>query len=490
MHPLHEYVAKQLADKMAARGVVVWYDERAELAPFVEELRSGVGTKSGPVEVQLGGRRIHLVESPGSFFELRSAVEPLVRGDRPEPVVLYLPHTARDRRGSVLMELEKAGTTWEPQLKQLARNLLLQRFTLGVVDELLAPDRALSYHDLAGAASRDAGGEPPSVLRTIFSEQAKGLLDHDGLLAAWLASDSRDEAIAAKSAAPELVKLVRARLGLTLPADAPVVKLRAITIRYVLAGELRSDLACAPPAALDGVPLPPSKEETGAVRQLASLLRATHPDPYEHLADGVEAELGLASARLPAEALGSIDTFRFEERRLLEHAGELVAGGRFDRGAGGGRGRESTLLARSRRRPARRNGRRCVGWPSWASLAVEVEEAVARLRGDAASWVESYTDPRAAGIDSTRPNGGSKLGRESRRRARRSSPLGIARRAYDRRLPSDGDGLRARVGRGRLDGAEHSASDATSERRCAEPPETRRLLPRRRDAVRDGRRAR
>ena len=30
MHPLHDHVAKQLADKLKARKVVVWYDERRE----------------------------------------------------------------------------------------------------------------------------------------------------------------------------------------------------------------------------------------------------------------------------------------------------------------------------------------------------------------------------------------------------------------------------------------------------------------------------
>ncbi len=429
MHPLHEYVAKQLGDKIATRGVVVWYDERAELAPFVEELRRGAAGGSGPVEIQLGDRRVHLVESSASLFELRSAVEPLVCSDRPEPVVLYLPYTARDRRGSVLMELEKAGATWEPQLRQLARNLLLQRFTLGVVDELLSVDRGLSYHDLARAASGN-GDEAPSVLKTVFSEQAKGLLSHDNLLAAWLASDSHDQAIAAKSATPELAKLVRARLGLDLSADAPVAKLRAITIRYLLVGELRSDLACAPPASLEGVPGVPSKEEVVGVRQLAALLRTTHPEAYERLADGVEKELGLASAHLPAEALGSIDTFRFEERRLLEHAGELVAAGRHSEALG-------VVVARDHCFWLDRVVARKAQWEAVRQMAelgaraIEVRDAVAKFRGDAASWVSAYTDPNAGWyrLDQTQRRLEAWVANLDDEPAEK--PLGIARRAYE-----------------------------------------------------------
>ena len=38
--------------------------------------------------------------------------------------MIYLPGCERDRRASVLMELKKAGDSWEPQLKRLAKNVL------------------------------------------------------------------------------------------------------------------------------------------------------------------------------------------------------------------------------------------------------------------------------------------------------------------------------------------------------------------------------
>ena len=66
------------------------------------------------------------------------------------------------------------------------------------------------------------------------------------------------------------------------------------------------------------------------MRELARRLRVQFADAYARVADQVEAELGLRNAPLEAGALGSIDTFRFEERALLRHAGELIAAGRFD----------------------------------------------------------------------------------------------------------------------------------------------------------------
>ena len=212
-----------------------------------------------------------------------------------ECVIVYLPGCERDRHGSVLMELEKAGECYEPQLKRLARNVLRQRYTDGVIDEMLAPER-VSYEDLARASSDTSSTEPPSVLKSIFHD----ISGNDGILAAWLASDERDAEIEAKEATRELVKLVRSKLGLELPDDAALAKLRSITLRYVLAGEFRSDLNCAPPAALDAVPAPKTKDEEAAVRELARLLRTNFSEVYPAMADRVEAELGLRDAKRPA----------------------------------------------------------------------------------------------------------------------------------------------------------------------------------------------
>ncbi|MDP2603802.1 MAG: PglZ domain-containing protein, partial [Deltaproteobacteria bacterium] len=326
MHPLHDYVAKQLAEKLKSKKVLVWYDARREFAPFIEEVRGGVKASSSAIPVTVDGVTTELVEYDGSMFELRAIVEPFVNGDAPDHVMIYIPGCERDRHGSVLMELEKAGTTWEPQLKQLAKNVLLQKYTLGVVDEMLPFDRKVAYEDIARALSDNSSTEPPSNLKAIFHD-AYG---NDGLLAAWLVSDGRDEEIESKEATRELTKLIRSHLGLDLPEDAGLPKLRAITIRYVLTGEFVSDLRGNQPACLDGVPVPKTNDEVSAVRDLAMRLRTNFAELYPAIADRVEDELGLRNANIPAYALGSIDTFRFEEKTLLAHCGELIATMKFD----------------------------------------------------------------------------------------------------------------------------------------------------------------
>ncbi len=424
MHPLHDYVAKQLAEKLKSKKLVVWYDARREFAPFVGELRGASKTSNSAVPVTVAGIPTQLAEHGGSMFELRAIVEPYVSGDAPEHVVIYVPGCERDRHGSVLMELEKAGECYEPQLKRLARNVLRQRYTDGVIDEILAPER-VAYEDIARASFDTSSAEPPSILKSIFHD-ASG---NDGLLAAWLASDGRDADIESKEAKRELTKLVRSRLGLELPQEADLKKLRSITIRYVLAGEFRSDLSGPPPASLDAVPAPKTKDEEGAARELAKRLRASFAELYPEIADRVEDELGLRNAKIPAAALGSIDTFRFEERALLTHCGELTATKKFDEALRLVAEREHCFwLDRDVGRKAQWEV--CRRMAEVGSVAMSLRGALSKAGGDPSAWVDAYTardgwyrvDQAQRCLEAWVAN----LDDEPEER-----PLGVVRRAYE-----------------------------------------------------------
>ncbi|WP_437305646.1 PglZ domain-containing protein [Sorangium sp. So ce388] len=424
MHPLHDYLAKQLAEKLKARRVVVWYDPRREFGPFVDEVRGAPNTRGAAASVALAGVAAKLAEYDGSFLELRTVAEPLTDGDEPEPLLLYVPGVRPDPKSSLLLELEKAGGTYDRALKWVARQVLRKRYTDGVIDEMLAPER-VSYEDLARAASDTASAEPPSLLKGIFHDVS----GNDALLAAWLVRDARDPDIEAKEATRELIKLVRSRLGLELPADAPLAKLRSVTLRYVLGSEFRADLRCPAPASLDGVPSPATEKEQEAVRDLARRLRTMFADDYAPLADRVEAELGLRNARIQAEALGAIDTFRFEERALLTHCGELIANQRFAEALALVTEREHSFwLDRDIARKAQWEA--CRRMAELGVLATTVRAAVAKAGVDPNAWVDAYTasdgwyrlDQAQRRLEAWVTN----LDEEPSER-----PLGVVRRAYE-----------------------------------------------------------
>lgn len=424
MHPLHDYVAKQLAEKLKERRIVVWYDVRREFVPFIDEVRGGISSHGTTIPIIIAGSSARLAEYDGSYLELRAIVEPLVSADVPELVLIYIPGLERDRRGSVLMELEKAGDTYDRPLKWVARQVLRQRYTDGVIDEMLAPER-VTYEDLTRAASDSTSTEPPSILKAIFHE----VPGNDAILAEWLVRDVYDGDIDAKEATRELVKLVRSRLGLELPEDARLPKLRAITLRYVLAGEFRLDLQCAAPANLDSVPAPKTKAEEAAVRDLACRLRTAYADEYPTLADRIETEFGLQNTLVPAHMLGAIDTFRFEERALLSHCGDLIATQRFEEALALVNEREHSFwLDRDVSRRAQWEA--CRRMAELATVALIVRGAIPKVGNNPGEWVDAYTttggwyrlDQAQRRLESWVAN----LENEPEER-----PLGVVRRAYE-----------------------------------------------------------
>jgi hypothetical protein len=73
----------------------------------------------------------------------------------------------------------------------------------------------------------------------------------------------------------------------------------------------------------------PIKEQLKLALEVAATLRERQPEAYVVLADTIEKELHLATQGIPPDNLGNIDTFRFEERVLLEHVGNLIIAGKF-----------------------------------------------------------------------------------------------------------------------------------------------------------------
>ena len=325
-HQLHNYLADQLDKALRQDRVVVFYDARSEFEPFMSELEV-VGTGIGDLpRTCIGDTLTHMARFDGSFFALKASIEPLVSADKPEALLIYVPGQARDRAGSVLMEVERAGQVYgdapSHALKSTARRLLQLEYTDGDIDEMLRPD-SLSYSDVVRFLGQGGSGSG-SLVKLVL----KGRSGED-LITDWIVSEDKDEALVSKLAEPELFRLVNARLGLDIAEDTPLAKARHQTVRYLLINEFRSDLSCDEPDAMKIVPAPADKEESKHIAAVTGALRSKHGDVYVKLADGIEKELDLINAVIGPETLGAIDTFRFEERRLLNYAADLIADAHF-----------------------------------------------------------------------------------------------------------------------------------------------------------------
>jgi hypothetical protein len=385
MNAFNAYLCEQLESMLAKRRVVLFYDPRAEFEPFFDrELRE---TGAGPgslVNVFIGERLTLLARYRGSALRLRSEVEPVVARDEPDALLIYLPGMKRDRHGSLLMELEKAGWTYEPQLRKLARNVLRRFFTDGAIDDMLAPG-SLTYSDVVGYLEQAEDGGEASILKTIF-----GAATSENLLVRWLTDKSSDEAVQEKGADAELYRLIEARIGLGLSAEIAISDARNRTSRYLLVNEFRSDLAGDPPSSMAMVPVPPSKDHEVRIFEITSTLRRAHDDEYAALADRVEADLALGQAEVDAGSLGSTDTFRFEERRLLARAIDLAVVREYDAALEIVAGRaESFWIDRDLSRQAEWEACRLS-----AELGRETTRVARELgsrRSEAHGWVTTYT---------------------------------------------------------------------------------------------------
>lgn len=381
MHPLHDYIAGQIAAQLRDRWVVVMYDHRREFEPFFREMAPNAGVD--PVDVEVGGRKAKLSRFSGSFLETKLAVEPLVGTDDPASVLVYVPGQQHDERTSLLLEMESAGAVYRPQLKQLARQVLRRTMTDVMIDGILRPE-SVGYDDLARVAAQPSGGEPASLLRSLF----EGASDAVGIIASWCLDPSKDRSLVDKGAVPELTQLLDVRLGLTVPQDAAPSRMRASTLRHVLGSEFLLDLRSGKPA-LPGVALPRNRDQEQGVRQVAVQMRTKSPEAYENIADAVEKELGIDRLDLDGDAFGAIDTFRVEEARVVIHCFGLVAAERYAEAQAVIEAREASFWV-DRSAERRATWEVCRAMVELGAVAGEVRGQLAKANGKPARWVEMY----------------------------------------------------------------------------------------------------
>ena len=387
MNLLYDYLCAQLDERLAERRVVVFYDPRSEFAPLFDRELQNVGAgPNGLYRVFVGERLTLVARYDGSFFAVRAAVEDIVAEVEPDPLLIYVPGVARDPNDSVLMELEKGGSTYEPQLKRQARTLLRQFYTDGAIDDMLAPD-SLTYDDVVSYLEQARAGDQGSILKSIFGGASSELL-----LTRWLADESHDQEIVAKQALSELQRLIEARLGLPLLSGISAEEVRAKTARFVLVNEFRNDLSGDPPASISMIETPASKEQLSRVREVADALRrGEHADRYAELADHVEKSLNLTDVEIDAVVLGATDTFRFEECLLLRRAIDLSLNGEYENAIG-----LATDRARSywidRDVVRQQQWQACKLAAELGREVADLEKQVRSLSGSSGEWVAAYAD--------------------------------------------------------------------------------------------------
>lgn len=383
------FMDRRLGAELNEHGVLVWYDPRCAWQPWIESLL-GPGPlydEATTIDVEIGGRPAHLVHCAGSYYELLNACEAVVIGSGTSRLLVYVPGEPYLESLTPLRELECLGGERQPHqwdLTQAARQAFQSAgLSEGKIDELMDRE-GLDFAYLDSINVGDGGASP---LAPIFGSSRE-----TEVIPRFLAeAGCRDEA-AAKGLLGEVAKLVDKSLGLPLGSEASPDKIADELARVLLVAEMRSDLQGPEPVAISQIPKPQAEEQVDRVQRICNWLRRDYPDLYESVADKVESDLGLASAELDPLALGKIDTFRFEERRLLQACDGLLAENQPAQALEIVDARSDSFWTSIGRFPERHAAWQACG--ELARLALTVEEvgrALERPPTSARGWADSYT---------------------------------------------------------------------------------------------------
>jgi PglZ domain-containing protein len=302
------------------KGVVVWLDKDGTYSGFVDDL--GARAKSGQFRWPVAAFR-------GSFLELMIVLEAHGSGIDPAPLLVHLPGFSRESvRATPALELYEAGHPYQRALPTLLREAARGRAAPERVEAFLAA-KAPSFTEAAAWLDAEASGERDPASRVLAhydlplaaTELAKLAVDGGGALSKHL--DAPGDLDSLRDWGSRQVGMDE-RWAAFAAGPSPGKKEVAFAfVAWVLAVEYVHDLARRPvhPALARLGDL--AKPFVASCRDLAQHLRTAATALYVELADDTEELLRDELAAVRPEDLGRIDTFRAEERRLLE--GTLAA---------------------------------------------------------------------------------------------------------------------------------------------------------------------
>ena len=389
MGVLADHIHRRVGEDLDDRHVVVWYDPARAWESWIRSLVGGAAPSLGPQVVLIDGRDAKLVTYQGSYYELLRACEPLTSGTDLPRLLVYVPGEEHQEALTPLRELECVGGEKEPyqdqrDLASMARRALSAAGTAeSEIDALLAHENLdFEYLDRLGG---DSGSASP--LSPVFGSGRE--ID---VFPLFLVDERRRTNSAKKGLLPDIAMLARSSLGLAVEQKLHPSAMRDQLARMILCAEFRADLKGPAPSEISLILAPSTDDQRKRARSICERLRKDFPEEYETLARNVERELGLATAEIDPLALGEIDTFPFEEARLLDACDRLLVSGHALKALPIVEARKNSFWISIARHPDRH--RMWQGCHALALLSFILEEARAPVKQASSrpeAWITAYT---------------------------------------------------------------------------------------------------
>lgn len=329
--PVSAALEADLREQARQHGILVWLDKEGAYTAFADRLRERGVTEAFPIPVRC---------LRGSYLELMLGLEGLEDGVAMTPLVVHVPgHTEDSIAETPLFELYRAGRRHRRALPTVIREAALGRAAPDAIEAFLSgSDVTLERADawLGGLEHAPLPNGGPDL----------GALGPEALFDALVPGGS----LAAQLDDPAVVRAIWRRAGALLGveesweeswtgAGTPPRGGSAIELASNIADSIAGWALCV--EFVHDLRRPPNDERllrhkslprtaVTACQKLASHLRRRHAALYVSVADEHEARLEVEVKHATAADLGKIDTFRFEDRKVLAATLDALGAGQFE----------------------------------------------------------------------------------------------------------------------------------------------------------------
>ncbi len=376
--PVSATLVAELREEARKHGVLVWLDKDGAYTELVDFLtRQPANDNDFPYP---------LFAYRGSFLELMLGLDGREDGVTMQPLVLHMPgFTEEDIARTPVYELYCSGRRHRIALPTLIGNAAQGKVTPAEIESALEsglPSLAEADDWLAALLRGESSGPRVELSVSSPTRLFDDLVTGDGSAArlneaAMLSATKRylertlglDEAWSLRDATGEY-------------GETAISKLQQEMLSWALCVEFVHDLKRDP---MDAFLLPLKRLPSGVVESSKSLavhIRKAHPDLYVREADRVEVQLEIESKDATAADLGRVDTFRFEDKKVLEAALEALENERWEEAAAFTKDRSEERSFWVRRDDGRRTGWKLVDLAArLGSLVAKHESLLSGARG-------------------------------------------------------------------------------------------------------------
>lgn len=306
-----ERLLAELREKVRQHGIVIWLDHAGAYSELVDRLIEQRSAGAFPYDI---------FAFRGSYLELMLKLEGVAGGAEKVPLVIHLPGFGEESvKQSPLLELYAAGVRFRKSLVTLINE---------AAAGLVKAEELAAFTDAPGLTLERAD----AWLNQLLNESPDGLSGRlrrrslisifDELLEGKIEVSQPDDIAALWEHLSVAIGLPEAWRENALPAPATRSDDIAFAgASWALAVEYVHDLSNPEPKSEYLVPaVALEKAVVQNCRDLAKRLRTHHPRFYQQTADETEALLSEEIDAAKAKDLGKVDTFRFEETKILKAA--------------------------------------------------------------------------------------------------------------------------------------------------------------------------